>query len=73
MIAEADIQNMTTAEKLETISRLWDSLEEDVEPPAWHQKVLEERLRKIDAGEETFYSLEESRAILEERKRQRQS
>ena len=50
MIAEADLQNMTKAEKLETISPIWDSLEEDIEPPAWHQEIIEERLRRMDAG-----------------------
>lgn len=68
MIAEADIQTMTKVEKLETISRLWDSLDDDIEPPAWHKEILEERLRRIDAGEATFYTLEELQAKLEEMK-----
>lgn len=68
MIAEADILKMTKAERLEAINMIWDTLDDDIEPPAWHKEVLEERMRKIEAGEETFYTLEEAWAKLEEMK-----
>jgi hypothetical protein len=69
MIAQADILKMTKAERLEAINMIWDTLDDDIEPPAWHKEVLDERMRKIEAGEETFYTLEEAWAKLEERKR----
>lgn len=68
MIAEADILKMTKAERLEAINMIWDTLDDDIEPPAWHKEVLEERMRKIEAGEETFYTLEEAWVKLEEMK-----
>lgn len=63
MIAQADIQNMTTAEKLETISRIWDSMEEATEPSDWQKEIIEERLRRLDAGEVRKYTLEECREM----------
>jgi putative addiction module component (TIGR02574 family) len=59
MIAEADIEKMTKAERLEAINMLWDSLDDDIEPPAWHKEVLEERMREIEEGKATFLTLEE--------------
>ena len=44
---------------------LWDSLveeESDIESPAWHRDILEERRRKIDSGQAEFISLEKLRA-----------
>lgn len=72
MIAEAEIQNMSTAEKLETIRRIWDSLEEDIEPPAWQREIIEERLRRLDAGEVRKHTLEECREMFARMKAQEQ-
>jgi Putative addiction module component len=73
MIAEADIQNMTTAEKLAAINMIWESLEEDIPSPAWHGEILQERLRRLDAGEARTYTLEQCRAMYEQTKAQEQS
>ena len=52
-----DIVAMPVAEKLKLMETLWDSLcvqpVENMELPAWHGEVLEERLRRLAAGEET--------------------
>lgn len=65
MIAEADIRKMTPKERLETINMIWDTLDDDMEPPAWHKEVLEERVREIDAGKATFLTMDELRARLD--------
>ena len=70
MIAEADILKMTKEERVDAINMLWNSLQEDseddLESPEWHAEVLAERTRRMDAGEETFYTLEEAWRKLEE-------
>ena len=77
MIAEADIKKMTKEERLETIHMLWDSMlrspEDEPDSPDWHREVLEERMRKIEAGDVKFYSLEECRAKFEELKARERS
>jgi len=65
MIAEADILKMTKAERLEAINMIWDTLDDDIEPPAWHKEVLEERMREIEAGKATYYTLDEMTARLD--------
>lgn len=53
----ADIVAMPVSEKLKLMEALWDSLcaqsVENMELPAWHGEVLDERLRRLAAGEET--------------------
>jgi len=58
----AEIESMTNAERLAAMDNLWQVLtssKEEVESPAWHEGILEERIKKIDSGEAKFYSLEE--------------
>ena len=61
-MTHAEIQRMTTEERLRAMEALWDALcHESTEPssPSWHEGVLDERRRKIDSGEARFLSLEE--------------
>ena len=63
----AEIEAMDTAERIRTMEALWDALcHGPVEPesPDWHGEVLEERRRRIDAGEARFLSLDEARERL---------
>jgi len=54
-----DLQSMTTTEKLRAMEELWDSLQEaDLEPPAWHGRVLSERQKKIEEEPERYRSLD---------------
>jgi putative addiction module component (TIGR02574 family) len=49
----ADIATLPLAEKLMLMERLWDALRAQSDAsvvPAWHQSVLSERLRQLDAG-----------------------
>ncbi len=61
-----DIKNMSTAERLQAMELLWDSLlsEEgsEVDPPRWHGDVIEKRKAKIKNGTAEFISLEELKA-----------
>ena len=70
MIAVEDIRKMTLAERIEAINLIWSTLDEfpdeEIESPAWHADVLAERTRRMEAGEETFYTLDEAWQKLEE-------
>lgn len=60
-----EIKKMSRIERLQAMEALWDSLideDSEVESPEWHQDILEERKRKIEAGEAEYISLEELRA-----------
>ena len=52
-----DIVAMPVSEKLKLMESLWDSLcaqsGGNMELPAWHGAVLEQRLRRLASGEET--------------------
>ena len=64
----AEIRKMTTAERLEAMENLWQTLCEDesnLESPAWHEKVLEERRRRIESGAATFYTLDQLKERLQ--------
>lgn len=65
MMPSLNLSDMSTKEKLQMMEALWDSLTEDpTEPPSpdWHSDVLEERQRKIKAGNGVFLSLDELKA-----------
>jgi len=52
-----DVVAMPVSEKLRLMEALWDSLcaqsGENMELPAWHGDVLEQRLRRLASGEES--------------------
>ncbi len=51
------LAEMTLAEKLRAMEALWADLcrnEGDVPMAEWHQELLDERRRQIDAGEARF-------------------
>jgi len=62
MVMEA-IDKMSAGERLQTMEYLWSAMTRVAapEPPAWHGQVLEERRRRVESGEETFISLDESK------------
>ena len=48
---------MTTAEKLQAMEAIWDDLSrngDEIESPAWHQQVLQERAARVRSGKEKF-------------------
>jgi len=67
MLAESEIQSMSTTERLQAMELLWRSfsgLEDEVPSPDWHAEVLSNRLAKVEAGEGKFLSLSELKARL---------
>lgn len=63
------VANMTQEEKLRAMDVLWSSIVSSsgaYEPPAWHEAVLRERRRRVEAGEETFIPWEEAKRQLQE-------
>lgn len=52
-LPELNIDQLTVPQRLELISRLWDSLpesEEELPIPEWHRQELERRLKDADAS-----------------------
>lgn len=54
------LDKMTVAEKLRAMEMLWADLsrnEAQIESPAWHKKILKQRLAKIESGKGEFLTL----------------
>ena len=64
MIATAEIERMSGAERLQSIEMLWKSLLHNnawVESPAWHRDVLDARRSLIAEGKASFLTMDELR------------
>jgi putative addiction module component (TIGR02574 family) len=62
MSTPAEIDKMTTSERLQAIESLWDSLvrqAESVPSPGWHGEILTQRLERVRRGETNFLPIEE--------------
>lgn len=61
-LAPADIESMSTHERLQSMELLWESLtregSDQIATPAWHARVLAARRAKVDAGQGQFLSLD---------------
>ncbi len=67
MLAESQIQSMSTTERLHAMELLWRSFsasEDKLPSPDWHGEVLSERLAKVEAGEGKFLTIPELKARL---------
>ena len=54
---ELNIQSMTVVEKLQAMEMLWDDLcrnVEELESPAWHEKILQAREEQLRQGKDKF-------------------
>ncbi len=54
---ELDVRQMTVIEKLQAMEILWDDIcrnVEKMEPPAWHEKILQAREEKLRQGKDKF-------------------
>lgn len=63
-MSTAEIEKMSTSERLSAMEKLWDALcHEDTEPasPTWHQAVLEQRKKRMDSAEARFFTLDQLR------------
>lgn len=58
-MTSVDIVAIPVAERLMLMETLWDSLcvqSDELNSPAWHTEVLEDRLRRLVKGEESVAS-----------------
>ena len=70
MSVDISLNELTTAEKLELMERLWVDLSQnpqDVPSPAWNGVVLAERREAVRQGRTTFVAWEEARQRLLDR------
>ncbi len=61
----AEIKKMSILERLQAMEELWDSLcheDQEIDSPAWHGDILEDRKKKIQKGEAEFISLDDLKA-----------
>lgn len=58
----ADIVALPLADRLQTMEALWASMDHAAADaaPAWHDTVIEQRLRAISDGRESFSTLDEA-------------
>jgi putative addiction module component (TIGR02574 family) len=71
MIAAAEIERMGLDEKLRTMELLWDSISrkpDQVHSPAWHRRVLADRLAMIERGEARFLTIDEVKRRLRKKR-----
>ena len=57
-----EIMQLPRSERLSVMEQLWDSLcrdAQELESPAWHEKVLAARKAKMDSPEARYLTLEE--------------
>jgi putative addiction module component (TIGR02574 family) len=70
MIEALEIERMSLAERLKTMELLWRSMSaqpEKLQSPAWHKKILEKRVAKIEAGKGKFLTLAQLKKRLAKR------
>jgi putative addiction module component (TIGR02574 family) len=65
--SDFDVDALTLPQRLELITRLWDSIPEDMrglEVPDWHREEVERRLAAADASPESAIPWKEVRRRL---------
>ena len=70
MIETLEIERMTFAERLQAMELLWRSLSAEpgkLKSPAWHKKILAERLAKIESGKGKFLTVAQLKQRLAKR------
>ena len=70
MIEAVDIERISIAEKLQAMELRWRSMSGDpttLTSPAWHKKVLAQRLAKVEAGKGEFLTLTQLKQRLAKR------
>lgn len=63
-MSTAEIEKMSTSERLSAMEQLWDALCHDgKEPnsPSWHADILEQRQERMNSPESKFYPLDQIR------------
>lgn len=60
MIEPVEIERMSVTERLRAMELLWHSMTREpakVKSPAWHGKVLAQRLARVESGKGRFLTL----------------
>ena len=60
MIEAVEVERMSVAERLQAMELLWRSMTREpdqLKSPAWHGRVLAQRLAKVEAGNGQFLTL----------------
>lgn len=60
---------MTVTDKLRLMEALWQDLSADeagMPSPEWHSRVLDERVRLVELGQETFMDWDAAKKLLRE-------
>ncbi|MDI6792429.1 MAG: addiction module protein [bacterium] len=58
----AEIKEMPVNERIILMEEIWDSLcheGKEIESPAWHKEILDERVNLINSGKANFISIQE--------------
>lgn len=64
------LDEMTVEEKLRLVETIWASIAahpDELASPAWHEEVLRERERQVEAGETQFIPWEQAKENLRRR------
>lgn len=66
MINEKEILNLTVAQKLDLVDKIWDSIENEsqglIPIPEWQIEEINRRLDEIEAGKSKMYTWNEVKA-----------
>lgn len=58
------LKQLTADQKWQAFQLLWQDVvkdhAEEIEPPAWHEKILRERLEKIKSGKAVWHDLDQT-------------
>ena len=71
MIDVAEIEQMSRSERIRAMELLWRSMAQapqTVPSPAWHKKVLDQRMAKVAEGQGEFLTLAQLKKRLAQRK-----
>jgi len=58
----AEIKKMPARDRIILMEEIWDTLchgKNEIESPAWHEHILEQRQRKIESGEAKYISIDD--------------
>ena len=70
MIGMLEIEQMSRTERLQAMELLWRSMSIDqgkLTSPAWHKKILDKRLAKVEAGKGEFLTIAQLKKRLAKR------
>ena len=70
MPVDLPLREMSFPDKLQLLETLWDELSrspDELPSPEWHKDVLDERRRRVQAGEETFSDWESAKQDIRRR------